>query len=167
MKILIFTLLVLFTDSALALECGQTESSTSTEEYQVEVTTNTPKFLEGATITLTKADGSKKVLKAEDYMVVKRKHNRSVIKETTKEMSLACKSVPGAVKEERKNILSLKAVDGYSDVQKEQTAKAVSLKVERQLGVGVQYQRAVTERVYLGVGADTNRGAEVMAGWGF
>ncbi len=162
MKNLIVTLITLiFTSNAFALECGETQRSSSTEESQVEVVTNVPNHLKGATITLTKADGSKEVLKAEEYMVVKRKHNRPVIKETTRESSLACKAT------DRKNIVSLKAVDGYSDVKKSQTDSSASLEVKRQVGVGIQYQHAITERVYLGVGADSNRGAEALLGWGF
>ena len=162
-KLFILTMFLVLSNNALALECGESQSVTSTEESKIEVTTNTPKFLRNATITLTKADGSKEVLKAEDYMIVKRKHSRPVIKETTKEMSLACKNTQS----DRKNIISLKAVDGYSDVKKQENGQTTSIKVDRQVGVGLQYQRAVTERVYLGVGADSNRGAEALLGVGF
>ena len=162
MKTLILLAMFAVSTNAMALECGETQRSSSTENTSVDVETKAEKFREGQTLARISADGKViETVSAEEYMLVKRKHKRPVIKETTKESSLACKA------SDRKNIVSLKAVDGYSDVKKTQTATSASIEVERQVGVGIQYQRAVTERLYLGVGADSNRGAEALVGVSF
>ena len=161
MKTLIVLFTMIFSISAQALQCGETEAVKTTEQSSVEVMTEVPKHLKGSTIVFKKADGSEEVLKSEEYMVVKCKHKRPVIKESTKETKLACKGA------ENKNIVSLKAVDCYSDVKKTESGSTATLKVERQVGVGLQYQRAITDRVYVGGEVDSNNGVGVLVGVGF
>jgi hypothetical protein len=158
---IMFLMAMLFTGNAFALNCGETQTKSSKEESSVDAVTDMPKYMKGMTITLTKADGSTEVLKSEEFMVVKRKHKRPVTKETIESKSLTCKD------ESVKDIVSLKAVDGYSDVKAEQSVKTTTLKVERQLGLGLQYQHALNKKVYVGGEVDTNRGMGVMVGIGF
>lgn len=167
MKKLIIAILMI-TPNVNALECGESEVSTSGSVMDMEVTTDVPAFLKGATITITKANGSSETVKAEEYMVVKRKHNRPVVHSVTKEEKRTCtveliKSEP----EPLKNIVSLKAVDGYSDVKKKEDVNGVELKVERQVGLGVVYQRNLSDNLYLGGEVDSNRGLGVLLGLGF
>jgi hypothetical protein len=128
-----------------------------------------PKFLQGATITITKADGSKETVKSEEYMVVKRKHPRPVMVHVTNN-TVTCTETTNVVPEDQKyskNILSLKVVDGYSDVTTSVAPLGTKLSVDRQIGAGLQYQRAYNNKFYFGVGADTNQGFEVLGGIGF
>lgn len=162
-KLLIIATTFMFTSVASALSCGETKTESSVELSSVEVTTAVPKNLRGASILLTKADGSTVVLKAEDYMIVKRKHSRPVVTNTTKEASLSCKEVPKALK----NIVSVEALDGYSDITKEENLNSTTLRIQRKVALGLQYQRAITERFYLGGQLDTNRGAGILLGMGF
>lgn len=151
-----------------ALECGETEKTVSTAVGEMEVVTDVPNFLKGATITITKADGSSEVVKAEEYMVVKRKHLRPVVHAFSKEEKLTCKvELVKSEPEPLKNIVSLKAVDGYSDVKKREDAAGVELKVERQVGLGVVYQRNLSDNLYLGGEVDANKGVGVLLGLGF
>lgn len=168
MKTLIATALLIFSTSAHALQCGEIETTKSVEESSIEVITDVPKHLKGKEICIRNPQtGVSDCVKAEEYMVVKRKHKRPVIKESTKETSLACKTETKEVSVAQKNIVSLKAVDGYSDVKKEQTGKTLKLEVERQVGVGLQYQRAITDKLYLGGEVDSNKGVGVLLGVGF
>lgn len=165
MKTLLALLITMMALNTYALECGETEVSKTVENTDLVVTTAMPKHLTGATIILKKADGTEEVLKAEDYMVVKRKHIRPVIIQSTTETKLACKTETKTVA--HKNILSVKAIDGYSDVSKEVKGNSLTLRVERQVGAGLQYQRAVTDRIYVGGEVDSNNGVGAMIGLGF
>jgi len=162
-KLLVILTAFMVTVNANALNCGETQSSFHSEESKVEVTTGVPKHLEGATITLTKADGSRETLRAEEYMIVKRKHSRPVIFHSTKETSMMCKNVQS----NNKNIVSIKSVEGFGVVSKTSTAKTLTLKSDRETGIGLQYQRALTERLYLGGEVDTNHGVGILLGVGF
>ena len=158
----------MFSVNVKALDCGETERSEKTFEAEMEVVTDVPNFLKGATITITKADGSSEVVKAEEFMVVKRKHLRPVVHAMVKEETRSCDVVVlKPLPEPLKNILSVKAVDGFSDVKKNEDANGVELKVERQVGLGVVYQRNLSDNLYLGGEVDANKGVGVLLGVGF
>lgn len=144
-----------------AQQCGESQEVHITQETTQDAYTQMPKHLQGAKIIIEKADGSKEILKAEEYMVVKRKFKRPVITHVKNKNTVQC------VNTAKKNILSGKLVDGYSDVSVKTKGKSATIEVDRQLGIGLQYQRRVMERMYIGVGADSNQGAEAMVGFDF
>jgi len=154
-------LFLLTTNTASALECGKTNQSIHTVKLEVDAQTDVPKFLRGATITITQANGKTETVKAEEFMVVKRKHKRPVLSTVVFKTTLKCSDIS------KKNIISGKLVDGYSDVSTNVTGKSAKISLDRQLGVGLQYQRQVADKLFLGVGADSNRGAEALLGFGF
>jgi hypothetical protein len=154
-------LVILTTKVALGDECGKTTVSTIRQESEMDVVTSAPKFLQKATITITQANGKSETVSADDYMVVKRKHKRPLSVILLKQNTLQCKNTS------KKNIISGKLVDGYSDVSTKVNGKSATISLDRQLGVGLQYQRRIMERVYLGVGADSNKGTEALLGFDF
>ena len=166
-KLLSIFSILLVSSVLFAQECGKSEVQTETLVSSQLVNTETPKFLQGATITITKADGSSETVKAEEFMVVRRKHLRPVVNVLNTETKKVCTNNVPEDQKYSKNILSLKVADGYSDVQSEQTSSGSKLSVDRLISAGVQYQRAYNNKFYFGVGADTNQGAEVLMGIGF
>ena len=166
-NIFITIMITLFSMSAVALENVKTKTTKTVEESSIEVFTEVPEHLKGSKACILKEGLGYQCVPSEEYMIVKRKHKRPIIKEVvTKEVS---GEMPVAAEKANphKNIVSLKVVDGYSDVKKEESGKTLTLKVERQVGAGIQYQRAITDKVYVGGELDSNRGVGVLLGVGF
>lgn len=161
MKFLIMFLMLTSVSFANELSCGETKTISSLEKEEMDVNTEVPKHLLGAKIILKKADGTEEVLKAEDFMVVKRKHKRPVYKEKIATSSLKCKT------DSVKNIVSLKGVRSYANPESKLEANKGTLSIERETTLGAQYQRNIGKNVFLGVEGDLNRGAGVMIGLGF
>lgn len=161
MKFLIIFVLLINVSFANELSCGETKTTSSLEKEEMEVNTEVPKHLVGATIILKKANGSEEVLKAEEYMIVKRKHKRPVYKEKIATASLKCKN------DSVKNIVSLKGVRSYANPKSRLEPNKGTLSIERETTLGAQYQRNIGKDVFLGVEGDLNRGAGVMIGIGF
>jgi hypothetical protein len=160
---------LLFSTLALAKPVCTTNQGTDVAMAVQDANTAVPKFLQGATITITKADGSKETVKSEDYMVVKRKHPRPVMVHVTNN-TVTCTETTNVVPEDQKyskNIVSLGVLDGYSDVDASKIPGGVKLNVDRQIGVGFKYQRAYNNRFYFGLEADTNQGKGFFGGVGF
>ncbi len=169
MKKLIIGLLLIPAMSQ-ALECGETKQEVNETMSQEEVTTSVPAHLKGATITITLADGSKETVKAESYMVVKRKHTRPVVNVSKTEKTLMCETKVVS-KDSKKNIVSVQAVRSQNGVEKEildPTTTKVSTK--KSVGAGVMYQRkfeVFNQELVGGIGADTNRGVNLGLGLEF
>lgn len=161
MKTLLITLLLLISTAYAKEKCGETKTSTHLEKTELDTVTEVPNHLRGATITLKKADGSQEVLKAEDYMIVKRQHKRPVFREKIATTRIQCQD------ETVKNIVSLKAVNSYgrADLESDDTSATISTSKRRTLGG--QYQRNVGKNIFLGVDADLNRNAGLLIGLGF
>ena len=167
MNKLIFILLSLFLVSVANATCDEEFTDSKSEVTNMAVETEVPSYLRGATITITQANGKTETIKSEEYMVVKRKHLRPVLNILTAKTKTLCKEVHPKDQQYSKNIVSLKVVDGYSDVDKERLPGAVKLSVDRQVGAGIMYQRALNNRFYIGAELDTNQGAGIMGGVGF
>lgn len=146
---------------AQSMSCGQTQTTSSLEKKDMEVITEMPKHLKGSKIILVKADGSSEVLKIEDYMVVKRKHTRPLMREKVVSSTLKCQS------SQIKNIVSLKAVNSYANPEKSISGKKGTISIGRETTLGAQYQRNLGKDIFLGVEGDLNQGAGVMLGIGF
>lgn len=164
-------LLAGFKARAEQLQCGETKTESQETVSSVEVVTDTPKHLKGATITITKVDGTSEVVKAEEYMVVKRKHKRPVVNMATTTQSLSCKTE--VVDSGKKNIISVQAVNSQAGLDKKTVnPTTVEVKTETDLGTGVLYQRKLDatllkNNLIIGIGADTNKGVSLGLGMEF
>lgn len=165
MKKLIISM-VFISNVSIAQECGETVSESQETLGHMEVTTQVPGHLKGATITITKADGSKETVKAEEFMVVKRKHKRPVVGITTETKTLLCEKK--IVDKNVKNIVSLEAVRGDAGLEKNIVSKSeTEVKTKQSLGVGLMYQRNVYKDLYLGGKVDSNENVGLNIGLGF
>ena len=167
MKFLFILLTIMVPFFVQADECGQETAEVTSTVANIQVVTETPKYLEGATITITKADGSSETVKASEYMVVKRKHARPVVTTLASVTKHTCTNIVPDDQKYSKNIISLGIVDGYSDVESSKIPGGAKLSVDRQIGAGLKYQRAYNNRFYFGVEADTTQGRGVFGGVGF
>lgn len=165
MKKLIISM-VLCSSVSMAQECGETVSKTEETQGSMEVITQVPSHLRGATITITKADGSKETVKAEEFMVVKRKHQRPVVGVTTETKTLLCEKK--VVDKNVENIVSLEAVRGDAGLEKNVVSKSeTEVKTKQGVGVGLMYQRNVYKDLYLGGKVDSNENVGLNIGLGF
>lgn len=146
---------------AQGMSCGQTQTTSSLEKKDVEVFTSVPSHLKGAKIILVKADGSQEVLKAEEYMVVKRKHTRPMMSEKVTSNTLQCQNTSV------KNIVSLKAINSYGNPNKSINGQKGNISISRETTLGAQYQRNLGKDIFLGVEGDLHQGAGLMIGFGF
>lgn len=145
--------------------CGSESSVSVITKTQEDVVTYMPKWLEGATITISKKDGTSEVVKAEDYMVVPRKHKRPVVEITNTETQIVCKKI------EDKNIVSIQGRDGFNGDVKVKTTKTPSgasaqVDMNKTISPGVGYQRKVGP-LWLGVDLSTSKNVGASVGVGF
>lgn len=161
----LITVFMLISSVSMAQECGETITSSQETQSHVEVTTAVPEHLKGATLTITKADGTSETVKAEDYMLVKRKHKRPVVGITTQTKTLLCEKKS---EKNAENILSLEAVSGQAGLEKNIISKSeVEVKTKKGLGLGLMYQRNIYKDLYLGGKVDSNENVGLNIGVGF
>lgn len=169
MKTLLIALILLSVNVNAQESCTTTTEKVG--EVKEDVNTPTPKQLEGATILVKMKDGTVKEMKAEQFKVVPRKQQfkvkeRVLVEKTNCQPKVVEKEVVKK-QEMHRNIISLYAVSSQRGLNRDDRPSEIEVQTKRSLGVGVMYQRRVSERIYLGIGADTNRGAEISAGLGF
>ena len=158
-------LLIMLPTFSHALTSGETKSKVTETKTEQEVETIVPAHLKGATLTITLANGSKEVVKAEEYMLVKRKHKRPVVRVSSKETTLACETK--VVDSSKKNIISVQAVRSQSGLSKDIIdPTTVEVETKSKVGAGVMYQRKL-DKLVIGVGADTNKGVNLGVGLEF
>lgn len=126
-----------------------------------------PSYLQGATITVTLKNGKTYTFSADEYAVVKRGEETplQVTKledETEEKLVLPPEEVVG-----HKNIVSVGAVYGKNKLKTSQTGNKFEVESDRTLGLQLQYQRRMDDKVYLGGQADTNGSVGVNVGVGF
>lgn len=133
-----------------------------------------PKELQGGTITVTLKDGKTYTFSSDEYAVVKRGTEEKVFTKSEGEEIAKTHLDEGRKQGEQsakdaqpKNIVSIGAVRSKNGFDTEMTNSTVDVKSRKDIGASFQYQRRVTEKVYLGGRADTNGGAEINAGYGF
>ena len=147
--------------------CKTTTSDQSVED-QLEIKTDVPSHLKGATICVKQADGKESCVPAEKFKVVARKQQFIVTKVKTTDTT-TCTVFEKADKEEKeKNRISLLAGNGPKEGL-ERTNSGSKVTVESRVGVigGVQYQRLLTERVSVGAQLQSNESALVNIGLDF
>lgn len=126
-----------------------------------------PKYLEGATITVTLKNGKQYSYKAEEHKVVPRieKPKQVLVQEVSGHGS-SC-AMPPMKSKSHKNIVSLEVVKSMADPTTETNASGTTVKSKSEVGLGLMYQRNVYKDMYMGGRVDTNRGAGVNIGVGF
>lgn len=163
MKKIILILILGLTTQAQALTCGVEKETQETVTKQ-EVTTPTPEYLKGATITVTLANGSTVKMSADSYMVVPRKQVKESISTKIIEKPIACLQED---KSPKKNILSLQAVRSQNGLDRNNlNISTIEIETKNSVGVGLLYQRKL-DTLVLGVGGDTNKGLNLGLGLEF
>lgn len=66
-----------------------------------------------------------------------------------------------------KNILSGYIVRSQDGLDTDTNPASTKVETKYDLGVGIMYQRRVSEKIYLGAGVDTNSGTKVSIGVGY
>lgn len=155
--ILILSLPVL----AVASENCFTTMGNETVEEQMEIKTDVPKYLEGATIIVRMKDGKETSVPAEKFKVVPRRQQFIVTK--TKQIDkLMCSA------EANKNRVSLLAGEGPTGkLDRSRSSDTVSVEENHGAVGGAQYQRLITERVSVGAQVQSNETVLVNVGLDF
>lgn len=126
-----------------------------------------PKELQGGVITVTLKDGKTYTFSSDEYAVVKRGQEPTLqvtkLEDDTEEkLVLPPEEVVG-----HKNIVSVGAVYGKNKLKTSETGNKFEVESGRTLGLQLQYQRRMDDKVYLGGQADTNGSVGVNVGVGF
>jgi hypothetical protein len=141
--------------------CSESTGQTEAKE-KLEIKTDVPNHLKGATITIRLADGRESTVPAEKFKVVPRKQQFIVTKvETSKVVSCT-------TNDPKKNRASL--VAGYGAKNGLTTSTSGStVTVETKSGAvgGAQYQRMLNEDISVGVQAQTNGTGSLLLGLDF
>ena len=161
MKALIIIMMLCSPMFVVAAENCSTQSGEEQVLEQMEIKTDVPKFLEGASICVKLADGKESCVPAEKFKVVARKQQFIVTKTSQKDVT-TCSA------EKERNRISLLGGSGPKkglDV----TRSATQVTIESQSGFvgGLQYQRLITDKVFIGGQIQSNDSALVNIGLDF
>jgi len=157
-----FMILILYSPVlALASENCSTTSGEEAVQEQLEIKTDVPSHLKGATIIVRLADGRETTVPAEQFKVVPRQQQFIVTK--TKQLD---KTVCSA--EVNKNRVSLLGGNGPKEGLT-RTVDGNTVTVESKTGVvsGLQYQRLITDRISVGGQIQSNESALINVGLDF
>ena len=157
MKTFIAILVLLSPMFALAAETCSTSSGAETVEEQLEIKTDVPKHLQGATICVVQADHKMSCVPAEKFKVVPRKQ-QFIVSKTKQVDKTSCTT---AAEEAKRNRISLLAGRGTQEgVDRSSDGNKVT--VESKVGAvgGAQYQRllpVLDDRLSIGAQLQTNK----------
>jgi len=154
-------LILMISTSVMA---GEKCSTSNSEEVATEkklLSTDVPNHLKGAMITITLADGRQSTVHAERFKVVPRKQQWIVTK-TLSSSTTMCSNDP------EKNRISLLAGHG-ARAGLNRSVDDDGATVKSRVGVvgGAQYQRLITDKLSIGVQAQTNKTGSLMLGLDF
>lgn len=161
-KHLVFIVIATTLLASVAIADCETSTSEETITDQLELTTDVPKHLEGATITVRLKDGKESIVPAEKFKVVPRAQQFIVTK--TNQQSLGfC-----TVKDPHKNRISLLGGRGPK-AGVDRTNNPTNVEVESREGTigGAQYQRLLTEKLSVGAQVQSNDSVLVNVGLDF
>ena len=165
MKLLIL-LSMLLIPSAYADDCSTTSDQSEVKE-QLEIKTDVPNHLKGATIIIRQADGRESSVPAERFKVVPRKQQfiTTRIKETNVHL---CSIEQEQQREKEKNRISVLGGQGPDNkLSISRDATSVSVESETKPIAGVQYQRLITDKISVGAQVQTNESALLSVGLDF
>lgn len=163
MKSLILVLLTVFASGAFAENCTESTTAAKVDE-QLEIKTDVPRHLEGATIIVRLANGKESQVPAEKFKVVPRKQQFLVTKTSTSTVR-SCTNLDH--NRNRISLLGGKGPTGHLDRDTSSAPGKVSVEAERDVIGGAQYQRLLTDRLSVGVQGQTNKTGMVMIGLDF
>ena len=124
-----------------------------------------PEYMKGGTITVTLKDGKTYTYSTDEYAVVKR-GSKAVETEKSEVAAKPLEAQP-SVETAHKNILSLGLVRSKRGLRVSETSSTVEVENKKEVGVSVQYQRLISDDLYLGGQVDTNQGVGISLGVGF
>lgn len=165
MKKSIFTMVALVLISSLAFAgdpvCSE-QSSAEVATAELEIKTDVPNYLKGATITVTLADGRTSTVPAEKFKVVPRKQQFITTHTETKSVVSCTTNSPN------KNRVSLLGGHGAQGGLKSSVNGNVA-EVESKTGLvgGAQYQRMLNDTLSIGVQGQTNKTGSILIGIDF
>lgn len=144
MKNLLITILMFVSSMSIASETCQTKTGDETIEERMVISTDVPKFLEGATIIVRTKDGRESSVPAEKFKVVARKQ-QFLVSKTKQQIKTTC----NAKNEEQKNRLSVVIGEGPQPGMKV-SRSASEVTVESRVGAigGIQYQRQTELKIF-------------------
>jgi glyceraldehyde-3-phosphate dehydrogenase/erythrose-4-phosphate dehydrogenase len=149
--------------SALASDpvCSEQVGSVETTG-QLEIKTDVPSHLKGATITVHLANGKETTVPAEQFKVVPRKQQFITTATEVTKVSSCTTNTPN------KNRLSLVGGHGTKSGL-ETTVTGTTTEVETRAGLigGAQYQRMLNDTISVGVQGQTNKTGSVLIGVDF
>lgn len=155
MKYLIALLLVIGSVAHAQESCDSKTSAAETKE-QLEIKTDVPKYLEGATIIVRLKNGRESVVPAEKFKVVPRKQ-QFIVTKVQQDTVTTCQ-LKG--EEPKKNRVSILAGKGpQNGLNRSQSGDTMSVENKYGTNVGVQYQRDTGLKV---LGLPVNAGVQVQ-----
>lgn len=160
-KSILFILLFAVTANAAEPVCSEQQTEAVATE-SMEIKTDVPSHLKGATITVRLADGRETTVPAERFKVVPRKQ-QFIVTKTEKSKMVSCTSNDPA-----KNRIALLGGHG-AQAGLNSSVSGTTTEVESNVGLvgGLQYQRLITDTISLGVQGQTNKTGSVMIGLDF
>ncbi len=167
----LLTILAMFSVTAHAEQSCNTQTSDYAATEQMEIKTDVPKHLEGATITVTLKDGRTSTVPAEKFKVVPRKQ-QFIVTKLDRSTKTSCTSV---VTDEQKNRVSVLGGYGSKDgLDRDDSQAPNSVEFKSKVGAvfGAQYQRKLGVKVFdlpvsAGVQGQTNKTGSVLLGVDF
>lgn len=167
-NLLMISLLFLSVNVNAKTQC-QTSSSEEQVEEQMEIKTDVPKHLEGATITITLKDGRQSTVPAEKFKVVPRKQ-QFIVTKTARSSKEMC-----TTNETQRNRVSVLAGHGAKEgLDSNRRASPDEVVVESRVGAvfGAQYQYKTDAKILdmplsIGVQGQTNKTGSVVLGLDF
>lgn len=148
MKNFIFSIIVLTSSSAFAVGPA-------------------PEYLKGGTITVTLKDGKQYTFSADEYAVVKRGTDSPKVMLAEQQKSEKPIEAPAKQQEAHKNIVSVGVIRSTRGFNVSEGPSTVEVTSKKEIGASLQYQRRVTDKVYVGGQVDSNQGVGVNVGLGF
>ena len=146
-------------------ETCSTDVGAETTQEQLEIKTDVPSHLKGATIIIRTADSKESSVPAEKFKVVPRKQ-QFIVTKTKQESKTTC-SVE-TIKPNRKNRVSLLAGNGPAEgLDRTVTPDKVTIESRTGAMVGAQLQHLFTERVSGAVQLQTNQTGAIGIGYDF
>lgn len=142
MKNIFIILALCFPMFAVADESCTTNTSEETVDEVAVISTNVPKFLEGATITVRTKDGRESTVSAEKFKVVPRAQ-QFVVTKTSKSASIVCRNAD-------KNRITILGGNGPKGGLSRTQNSASQVTIENNTGtvLGAQYQRELGFKVF-------------------
>lgn len=157
-------ILLSFVSVANAGETCSESTSETAQEVVYEVNKDMPKYLQGATITVTQADGKTSTVPAEKFMVVPRKQ-KTVLGQNKQTSKIVSCTKPS----DKKNIVFADARKDFKGLDVTTDGKTAIVESKKGIVPGVNYYRRelLDSPIGAGVGLDSNGTLKGMIGIDF